>query len=118
MLRKKYIYFLILVVVLGLQGTTLDANQTCSESIVSLVPCLPFLQGYGLETLSQYCCGEINHLFQKANTPEIRRNLCQCLKNASKRFEIKSDQAKQLPQLCNIYISFSIDPDPNIDCNT
>lgn len=121
MTGKKIIAFLTLVMVLGLQAvTTLDARQiddiSCSEAIVLLVPCVPFLTGLGQPTPSTSCCEGAQNLNQKADTTQVRRDVCECLKGASMKFGVNSDRTKQLPQLCNISLSFTLDP--NIDCNT
>ncbi|XP_004513426.3 non-specific lipid-transfer protein A-like [Cicer arietinum] len=117
---KKIIAFLMLVMVLGMQVRTLDAHQiddiSCFEAIISLVSCAPFLTGVGQPAPSTTCCEGAHNLFQKADTTQVRRDICQCLKGASIKFGVNSDKAKQLPQLCNIGLSFSFDP--SIDCNT
>lgn len=109
-----------IMMVLGLLVTTLDAHQiddvSCSEALLSLLPCLPYLQGAGPATPSSNCCAGANNLNQKANTTQIRRNVCNCLKPAASRFGVHSDRSKQLPHLCNINLSVSFDP--SIDCNT
>lgn len=95
--------------VLGMLVTPLLARQiddiACPEALLSLLPCLPFLQGTGLTNLNQ-----------KANTPQIRKDVCNCLKPAASRFGVKADRSKQLPQLCNINLSVPFDP--SVDCNT
>nr|XP_004513716.2 non-specific lipid-transfer protein A-like [Cicer arietinum] len=120
MMGKKIIAFLTLVMVLGLQVTTLDARQiddiSCSEAIVSLLPCVPFLTGLGPPTPSTSCCDAAQNLNQKADTTQVRRDVCECLKGASIKFGVNPDKTKQLPQLCNLSVSFSFDP--SIDCNT
>ncbi|XP_004513713.2 non-specific lipid-transfer protein A-like [Cicer arietinum] len=117
---KKIIAFLMLVMVLGLQVTTLDARQiddiSCSKAIVSLEPCLPFLTGLGQPTPTTSCCEGAQNLNQKADTTPVRCDVCECLKGAAIKFGVNSDKTKQLPQLCNISLSFSFDP--SIDCNT
>nr|XP_004513718.2 non-specific lipid-transfer protein A-like [Cicer arietinum] len=119
MLEKKSIAFLMLAMVLGLQVTPLYARQiddiSCPGAIFSLVPCVPFLTGLG-SAPSASCCAGANNVFQKADNVQARRDLCNCLKGASSKFGVNSDKAKQLPQLCNINLSFPIDL--NIDCNT
>jgi len=117
---KKYISVLMVVMVLGMLVTAMDASQiddvSCPEALSSLLPCLPFLQGVGSDTPPSVCCAGANNLNQKANTTPIRRNVCNCLKPASIRFGVHVDRAKNLPHLCNINLSFTIDP--SIDCNT
>ena len=120
MAGKKFISLSMLVMVLGMFVTTLDARQiddvSCSSALFSLLPCLPFLQGVGPATPTSYCCAGANDLNQKADTTQIRRDVCNCLKPAASRFGVKSDRSRQLPQLCNITLSVPFDP--TIDCNT
>jgi hypothetical protein len=120
MMGKKYISLSMIVMVLGMLVTTMDASQiddvSCSEALLSLLPCLPFLQGTGPATPTSFCCAGANTLNQKANTTQIRRNICNCLKPAASRFGVHSDRSKQLPQLCNISLSVSFDP--STDCNS
>jgi hypothetical protein len=119
MMGKIYISLSMIVMVLGMLVTTLDARQiddvSCPEALLSLLPCLPFLQGLGPDTPSSYCCAGANTLNQKANTTPIRRDVCNCLKPAASRFGVHSDRSKELPHLCNISLSVSFDP--STDCN-
>jgi hypothetical protein len=120
MMGKNYISLSMIVMVLGMLVTTLDARQiddvSCSDALLSLLPCLPYLQGVGPDTPPSACCAGANDLNQKANTTPIRRDVCNCLKPAASRFEVHSDRSKQLPQLCNISLSVSFDP--STDCNS
>jgi len=100
-------------------GSQIDEIACSSEAIPevfwTLFPCVPFLNGSLPATPSSDCCTRTNNLFQKANTTEFRRTLCQCVKIVSSDFIIDSERSKQLPQLCHIS-SFPIDP--KIDCNS
>jgi hypothetical protein len=120
MMEKKYVSLFMVVMVLGMMVSKFEARQiddiTCPEALLSLLPCLPFLQGTGGATPPKNCCDGANSLNQKANTTPIRRDVCNCLKPAASRFGVKPDKSKQLPQLCNITLSVPFDP--SIDCNT
>ncbi|CAJ2651448.1 non-specific lipid-transfer protein-like [Trifolium pratense] len=117
---KKCISLLMVVMVVGMLVTTIDASQiddvSCQEALLSLLPCLPFLQGVGPDAPPSNCCAGANNLNQKATTTQIRRDICNCLKPAASRFGVHSDRSTQLPQLCNISLSVSFDP--SIDCNS
>ncbi|KAJ7967757.1 Non-specific lipid-transfer protein [Quillaja saponaria] len=89
---------------------------TCKEAIRSLAPCVPFLEGSGPEQPTVSCSTGAQDLFKKATTPETRRALCDCLKNAAAQLLIKQERAKLLPQLCKINLPVPIDP--NINCST
>ncbi|RHN67657.1 putative plant lipid transfer protein/Par allergen [Medicago truncatula] len=108
------------VMVLGMLVATLDARQiddvSCPSALFSLLPCLPFWQGVGPATPTSYCCAGITDLNQKANTTQIRRDVCNCLKPAASRFGVNPDRSKQLPTLCNITLNVPFDP--TVDCNT
>ncbi|XP_058752617.1 non-specific lipid-transfer protein 1-like [Vicia villosa] len=120
MAGKKCISVSIFLMVLGMLLTPLLARQiddiACPEALLSLLPCLPFLQGTGPPTPPGNCCTGLSNLNQKANTPQIRKDVCNCLKPAASRFGVKADRSKQLPQLCNINLSVPFDP--SVDCNS
>jgi len=120
MLRKQIISLSMLVMILGMLVTTLDARQiddvSCSSTLFSLLPYLPFLQCVGPATPTSYCCAGANDLNQKANTTQLCRDVCNCLKPAASRFGVNPDRSKQLPQLCNITLNVPFDP--SVDCNT
>lgn len=117
---KKNVVVFVVVMVFSLFLTTMNAIQiddiTCSEALFSLIPCVPFLEGSNPPTPSPTCCSGANNLYQKANTTQIRRNICKCFKAASTKFGVNPDRAKQLPGLCSIPLSFPFDP--KADCNT
>ncbi|KAL5077704.1 hypothetical protein RYX36_016695 [Vicia faba] len=120
MAGKKCISVTIFLMVLCMLVTPLFARQiddiTCPEALLSLLPCLPFLQGVGPPTPPSNCCAGLTNLNEKANTTQIRKDVCNCLKPAASRFGVKPDRSKQLPQLCNINLSVPFDP--SVDCNT
>ncbi|CAK8566049.1 unnamed protein product [Lathyrus sativus] len=120
MTGKKSISVSMFFMVLGMLVTPLFSRQiddiTCPEALLSLLPCLPFLQGTGPPTPPSNCCDALGNLNQKANTPQIRKDVCNCLKPAASRFKVNPDRSKQLPPLCNIKLSVPFDP--SVDCNT
>ncbi|RHN66720.1 putative plant lipid transfer protein/Par allergen [Medicago truncatula] len=121
MSAKKNVSLFVPLMVLSMLMTTLYASQindiTCSEAISSLLPCLPFLEGSLPATPSTDCCAGATNLFHKVDTTKIqRKNICHCLKNTSTKFGVNSKRSKQLPQLCHINLSFSVDT--KIDCNS
>lgn len=122
MSAKKNVALFMPVMVLCFLMTTLDASQiddTCFEVIDSLLPCLPFLEAMHA-TPSTDCCAGATDLFHMTyiSLHLIPRNVCQCIKASSTKFgfRIKSERSEQLPQLCSISLSFSLDP--KIDCNS
>lgn len=54
-------------------------------------------------------------MFQQANTTQIRRDFCECVKRAAAQLGFKPERAKQIPDFCGIELKFSIDP--NVDCS-
>ncbi|KAI5395528.1 non-specific lipid-transfer protein [Lathyrus oleraceus] len=120
MTGKKSISVSILLMVLVMLVTPFFARQiddiTCPEALLALLPCLPFLQGTGPPTPPNNCCIGLNNLNQRANTTQIRKDVCNCLKPAASRFKVNPDKSKQLPKLCNIALSVPFDP--SVDCNT
>jgi hypothetical protein len=117
---KKMVSLFIPLMALGLVLTSFVSCQmdeiSCSEAIPNLAPCLPYFIGFFQAQPSAGCCGGFNIVVQKADTTQNRRDLCDCFKKASIQFNVNGDKAKKLPQLCNINLSFALDP--QIDCNT
>ncbi|XP_058782312.1 non-specific lipid-transfer protein A-like [Vicia villosa] len=109
----------VMLVLCMVMTTTLHASEmddvSCSEAILSLWPCLPFLEGSLPPTPSADCCTGAKNLFNKANTTPIKRKVCECLKDASTKFGVKPDRTAQLPQLCHIQLPFPIGP--STDCS-
>ncbi|KAG7963070.1 hypothetical protein I3843_09G099600 [Carya illinoinensis] len=90
--------------------------MTCPEALMILLPCKPFVEGAGSDSPGLLCCLGVQKLTQEASTPETRRAVCQCVKNAAQEFHIDLGKAKQIPQLCHINDPIPIDPE--VDCNT
>ncbi|XP_050206649.1 non-specific lipid-transfer protein A-like [Mercurialis annua] len=86
---------------------------TCPEAVATLNPCLPFLTGASPSPTGP-CCLAVDRVNQGATTREIRRQLCDCFKQASRSFGVKADKAKQIPDLCHVQVPVPIDP--SIDC--
>lgn len=114
---KNSIVVFVPMMVLGLLVTTFDASQidsiTCSDAISSMLPCLPFLEGSAPAVPSTDCCAGAKNVFQKADTTPVRRDLCNCFKSAATKFGVNPDRIKQLPHLCGITLSFSLNPKGN-----
>lgn len=105
---------------LALLSATSNASRindiSCDEATPLLVPCVPFLQATDGQKPSESCCSAASTIVQRATSTQNRRDLCKCFKQAASSIKINPDQLKQLPKLCNISISFSLDP--NVDCST
>lgn len=105
---------------LGLLVTASGARQIndigCNEAIFDLLPCHDYLVGSSQGEPTPYCCQAANTIFQRADTTQVRRTLCVCFEQAFPMFGINPDQARQLPKLCNISLSFPIDP--KLNCST
>lgn len=85
----------------------------CAGLDISLLPCLPYLTVGG--TPAGACCNAVRGIKQFTATPEDRRAVCECLKQAATRYQaIRQDVAAQLPKLCNVDFNVSISRD--IDC--
>ncbi|GAV61226.1 LTP_2 domain-containing protein [Cephalotus follicularis] len=104
-----------LVVILIVSANIVHAI-TCPEAITTLMPCLSFLVGYGPAAPAAACCQGVQAVKDKATTTQVRRDLCDCFKNAVKSFGIKTDRAKSLPQLCRV--STPVPIDPSVQCGS
>ncbi|KAM7279622.1 hypothetical protein ACFE04_006756 [Oxalis oulophora] len=88
---------------------------TCPEAGSDLLPCVPYLT-IGLGKPSSKCCDGVQKLNSAANTPEARKEVCNCFLQAIKSFPINYDRANAIPKKCGVTLPFTISP--NIDCNT
>ncbi|XP_019419928.1 PREDICTED: non-specific lipid-transfer protein AP10-like [Lupinus angustifolius] len=99
---------------------TLKASEindiTCVDAERLLLPCIPYLQGFGSPKPSSSCCSAAKTIFKGATTTKNRRALCECFKQAAPVIGVNPDRSKQLPKLCNIRLSFPLDP--KINCNS
>ncbi|KAE9602818.1 hypothetical protein Lal_00050085 [Lupinus albus] len=120
MMEKNIAALFMSMMALALLSTTSNASRindiSCAEAIPILLPCLPFLKATDGQKPTASCCSAATTVVQRATSPQNRKDLCQCFKSAASGISINPGQLKQLPQLCNITISFPLDP--NVDCNT
>lgn len=118
--EKKAMALLVPVMAFGLLVTTFSASQiddiTCGEARSLLLPCLPYLEGSGPGEPPPACCEGATSVYQRANTTQVRREICVCLKNAAKDMPINQDRAKRLPEQCKLNVPFPLDP--NVNCST
>ncbi|TYH62001.1 hypothetical protein ES332_D07G088300v1 [Gossypium tomentosum] len=110
-MEKKFMGFswslvrvLVFIMILVAKPKLVDAI-TCQETLVSLIPCQPFLIGG--------CSSAVANINAAATTPAIRRDLCRCFKKVRHGVGVVSDKAKQLPRLCDVKVAVSIDPTVN-----
>ncbi len=89
---------------------------TCIEALTSLLPCQPFLVGFGPETPGFPCCFGVQNVVKKATTTEIRRALCECFKESAKSLGVKPERAKLIPKSCGVTVPVPIGP--NVNCTT
>ncbi|XP_027087987.2 non-specific lipid-transfer protein 1 [Coffea arabica] len=102
------------LVVLGLILVSPANGMQCREAVMAIWPCEPFLLGYGIVTFP--CCFAAAALNQiAASSQPHRKDICECLVRVGKAMEVQLDNAKQLPQLCQINATIPIDE--KVDCN-
>ncbi|KAJ9176657.1 hypothetical protein P3X46_011943 [Hevea brasiliensis] len=104
----------VLLFVISSGNTVQGQGITCAQAITTLQPCLPFLLGTA-SSPNPSCCSGVQTLNKEANTTEIRRQLCQCIKTAAASAGVNPGNAKQLPGLCNVNLPVPIDP--SVDCS-
>ncbi|CAL0324462.1 unnamed protein product [Lupinus luteus] len=119
MMEKTVATFFLSMVILTLLDGTTNASEindiTCVDAQRLLLPCIPYLQGLGLKPSSS-CCSAAKTVFERATSTQNRRALCQCFKQVAPVIGVNPDRSKQLPKLCNIRLSFPLDP--KINCNS
>ncbi|KAI4295975.1 hypothetical protein L6164_035968 [Bauhinia variegata] len=113
-------FCVISVMAMGLLATLSNAIEineiSCTQALVELLPCKDYLMGSGPDQPPVACCQNAQALYQQATSTQIRRDLCNCLKNAAAQMGVNVDRAKNLAPACGISLPFPIDP--KIDCNT
>ncbi|GKV14931.1 hypothetical protein SLEP1_g25732 [Rubroshorea leprosula] len=111
-----FLWILGLGIILAMVGSRcVHATISCSDAIVTLTRCKPFLTR-GSRFPSVLCCVVLSNLNHEASTNQDRRDLCHCLKDAAPGFGVIPERAKELPQKCGVQIRVPIDSD--IDCDT
>jgi hypothetical protein len=119
LMEKKMMGFVVLA--FGLMFFALNASGrpsndiSCTDAIIDLLPCQPFLVSPGPALPTDACCQGAQTVLQQATTTEVRKSLCECFKNAAKGLGVNPENAKQLPSFCKIQTPVPIDP--NIDCS-
>ncbi|XP_038688761.1 non-specific lipid-transfer protein-like [Tripterygium wilfordii] len=104
------------MLVIGLLFLVVSAKAfDCHQSVLSLIPCLPFVIGFAPTPAAQ-CCVAVASLNSQANTKELRQELCNCFENSFKAYGSYAEKAKQIPELCHVPVPVPIDP--NVDCST
>lgn len=101
------------LVILVFNASPSEPTITCNEAITSLIPCQPFLVGFGPATPSVFCCMDAEDLFELANTTKTRRALCECFKQAATEIGVLPERAQLLPQFCKIHVSVPVDAHVN-----
>ncbi|KAL5702694.1 hypothetical protein ACHQM5_027874 [Ranunculus cassubicifolius] len=91
-------------------------SLTCLEVQNDLGPCISYLTG-AVPAPSAQCCNGVKHLKAVASTTELRRQTCNCCKQAAALIgNMKDSCIKDLPSKCGTSLSFSISKDMN--CNS
>ncbi|KAF5472728.1 hypothetical protein F2P56_009421 [Juglans regia] len=114
--RMGWSVFAFGMVIMALGASLSDAEISCTEALRSLIPCTPFLVGFGSSAPNVVCCMGVQHVFEQANTTTTRRDLCQCFQNAASQIGALPERVKELPQFCNIHVTLPIN-DANVNCS-
>ncbi|KAK7411562.1 hypothetical protein VNO78_02997 [Psophocarpus tetragonolobus] len=112
--RKPFVFVIAFILLLSTLGSSQSDDISCTEVVPLLIPCRSYLTG--LAEISPDCCTAINSVNQIAITTEIRRKLCGCFESVANLIGVIPERSRQLPQLCNINLSFPFDP--SVDCNS
>ncbi|KAI3466530.1 hypothetical protein Pfo_023193, partial [Paulownia fortunei] len=87
----------------------------CNDAVSQLLPCGDFLENKAAAP-SADCCGAVQSLDKIAKaSPEYRKILCACFRDAADSSPINVAKAQQLPKLCNVTDSVKIGPNVNFD---
>ncbi|KAL0442965.1 UNVERIFIED_CONTAM: Non-specific lipid-transfer protein 2A [Sesamum latifolium] len=86
---------------------------SCTQAMEFLMPCQSYLLGLG--GINPSCCSGAQSLAAAAVYPTDRKSVCQCLKQVAMLAKVDKDNAKQLPQLCNIAVPVPLQLNVNCD---
>ncbi|XP_062020044.1 non-specific lipid-transfer protein-like [Rosa rugosa] len=105
------------IVIMVLMISPYPANGlTCDETAGILNPCQDFSVGNGPPTPSASCCGAVKELVSKVRSRQVRRDLCECMKQIILAFHIDVGKLQYIiPQYCKVTIPVPLDP--NADCS-
>ncbi|KAI4295974.1 hypothetical protein L6164_035967 [Bauhinia variegata] len=94
-----------------------EVNEiSCSQALEDMVPCQDYLKGSGPDQPPSACCQNADSLFKQATSTQMRRDLCNCLKDSAIKIGVNVDRASKLAPSCKISLPFPIDP--KLDCNS
>ncbi|CAN4125942.1 unnamed protein product [Withania somnifera] len=87
---------------------------TCGQVDTNLAPCVPFLTQGGEPGAA--CCSGVKTLSGLAQSTDVRRTACNCLKAAANRYaNLKDDAAQALPGKCGVSLNIPISRTVNCD---
>ncbi|KAL3629362.1 hypothetical protein CASFOL_026584 [Castilleja foliolosa] len=86
---------------------------SCGDVQGSLSPCLPYLTGGDEPTGS--CCSGVQSLVGSLQSQQDRQTACNCMKSAASSYNVRRDNAANLPGKCGVSIGMSVSPD--VDCS-
>ncbi|BAT88786.1 hypothetical protein LR48_Vigan09g083400 [Vigna angularis] len=112
MVEKKVLATMMFVMAYGLALTNLSEGQmpaTCDEYNPLFSPCVPYLVNPDFSTPTSRCCVGAAQQLTKGNNPAALKKLCTCLDDTTANLGFLSQKLIQLPKMCNIKLSFSIE---------
>ena len=107
--------FLFLLAAASLSSLCYAKITSCYQVIGDFIPCVRYLTGPTGEKPSKACCDGAKALVAAATSKEDKLEACVCAKYASEDYPINYENAKKLPDFCNIKLPFVLSPDLNCD---
>ncbi|KAM7263160.1 hypothetical protein ACFE04_000843 [Oxalis oulophora] len=104
-----------LFVIPGILCTIIGAAPVaCSTVNAKAAACLGFATGKAA-TPSAPCCSGLSQLAATAKTVDDKKNICRCLKTASKSLGIQDKFLSKIPQACGIKVGFPVSTTTNCE---
>ncbi|WVY92663.1 hypothetical protein V8G54_031751 [Vigna mungo] len=112
MVEKKVLVLVMFVITYCLAITNKSEGQmspTCDEYNPLFIPCVPYLVNPDFSTPTARCCVGASQQLTKGNNPAVLKKLCTCLDASTANLGFFPQKLIQLPTMCKIKLSFSIE---------
>ncbi|XP_071727379.1 non-specific lipid-transfer protein 1-like [Rutidosis leptorrhynchoides] len=92
-----------------------EAEITCDDFDKHVPPCVKYVRGVD-EVPSKECCNKLKESISTLKTRLDNEMACKCMVNAHSQIpDIKPDNARNLPNKCNVNVPFKTGLDTNCD---
>ncbi|KAI4374223.1 hypothetical protein MLD38_012242 [Melastoma candidum] len=115
MASLKLVCITMVVCMVVLASTAVDATISCNQVATSLAPCVPYARS-GTGDVPGPCCDGIKKLNDAASTTPDRRAACGCMKTAASNLkDLNFDVVSTIPGKCGVNIPYKLSPSTDCD---